>query len=774
MDQLNSPNLLSPLLNDEKALEQEFRSRKNEYNTKVVVASSVEELKNEGWLFDRKQSKRIRLKKIKPFDERLENKFWCLLQKLGFEEMNEGRSFKITFDRPAGGTGTKQIDVFAKDDSAVIVAECKASEKIQKRSLQKDIEEFANLQKPIANSIRKFYGNGFKPKILWLFVTENIVWRYTDIERANGENIKRITEREYRYFNQIADHLKHSGRYQFLAEFFANQKIPELEGRKIPAIRGKLGGRTMYTFVSTPRQLLRISFVNHRSLKDPEGVPAYQRLVQKNRMKAIGKYIDNGGFFPNNILINFNNKVQFEATQKDEEAGVHFGTLYFPNKYKSAWVIDGQHRLYGFSAADSTKLDQNVIVTAFEQMPHEEEAKLFVTINHEQKSVQRTLLDDLKGELEWGSQIPTKRIGAISSRLIDTLNEDLGGPLYSRVTAQGIKTTKTTCLTLPSLMDGLRHSALVGKATMKKKAYDRGPLCDVDDEKTLQRARAGLNQYFTIIREANIERWDDGPQRCLCTNAGIQAFMRLLGSLIEHYQNETGNDPKELEVDQLLLDIQLYLEPVLKFIEEATEEDFLSQFRVIYGTGGPREYYFKLCRLVRQNDLSFKPEGYLDWEEGQSEENITKADKQIQEINTLVVEYVFDKFKNLYGEEDNAYWEKGVSDKDMKSSAYRKSLEYPSEERGGLENYLEFLDIRKIVEKKENWPKFKSGLNLPQEEEKGNAKNLNWMDKINELRRIQAHKTNDRNYKPEDFEFINWVHTELSLKIKLDREQEND
>ena len=39
------------------------------------------------------------------------------------------------------------------------------------------------------------------------------------------------------------------------------------------------------------------------------------------------------------------------------------------------------------------------MVVAFERLDKPEEANLFVTINHEQKSVPKTLLDDLEGEL---------------------------------------------------------------------------------------------------------------------------------------------------------------------------------------------------------------------------------------------------------------------------------------------------------------------------------------------------------------------------------------
>jgi hypothetical protein len=70
-------------------------------------------------------------------------------------------------------------------------------------------------------------------------------------------------------------------------------------------------------------------------------------------------------------------------------------------------------------------------------VPKAEEANLFVTINYEQKSVPKHLLDDLEGELKWGSEIPSERIGAIGAR-INCLNTDVGEPFYNRIAQQGM------------------------------------------------------------------------------------------------------------------------------------------------------------------------------------------------------------------------------------------------------------------------------------------------------------------------------------------------
>ena len=523
MQKKNEPlEFFGPLLTDPSKIKREAVRRRKLFDEKAISSDQILQHESEGWQVDKRLKQAIRLRRPKAIDERLENRFWMLLARLGYPEINAGRKFTVLIDRKDAEPLRKQVDVFAKDDETVIVAECKASATFSKRSLQKDIEEFANLKKPIASAIRRHYGEDKRLKIIWLFVTENIIWSTPDKQRASGEQIRIITEREHRYYARVAEHLGKAARYQFLAEFLKDQLIPELSGKTVSAIRGKLGGKPFYCFVTTPRDLLKISFVNHRSLNDPEGAPTYQRLVSRTRMRDIGEFIKAGGYFPNNILINFMRNVRFEKAAVDENAGgVQFGRLHLPDRYRSAWIIDGQHRLYGFAPIDDKYLNQNVIVVAFEFLSKTEEANLFVTINHEQKSVPKHLLDDLEGELKWGSEIPSERIGSISARLINVLNTDMGEPFYNRITQQGMPPTNRTNLTIPALKDALRRSGLLGKAMLNNKVYDHGPLCGRTDLETLDRARSALNGFFSLVRNANMNEWDSGRDGFLCINRAV-------------------------------------------------------------------------------------------------------------------------------------------------------------------------------------------------------------------------------------------------------------
>lgn len=756
---------LNTMTIDSGKLSREAAKRRKPFQELSLAKSIVPEYVSDGWEIQKELKITTRVRKPFSHDEKLENRVWHLLFLLGYPEISTGRNFQVKIHRKGADLYKKQVDVLAKDDETVIVTECKSSEKISRRSLQKDIEEFSSLKGPISNAIKKHYGRDFKPKIIWLFVTNNIVWSEPDKQRAAGANIHIVTEKELRYYLQIADHLRSAARFQFLAEFLKNQQIPEMTNVKVPAVRGKLGGKVFYSFVSTPKQMLKIAFVNHRSLNDPGGAPAYQRLVGRTRLRQISRFIHGGGFFPTNILVNFTSKCRFEHVAKDEDTNVVFGNLYLPDRYRSAWIIDGQHRLYGYAPLAEKYLTQNIMVVAFEGLKKEEEANLFVTINHEQKSVPKTLLDDLEGELKWGSDRPAERIGAISARLIGLLNNDIGEPLYGRVTQQGIPPTEKTCLTVPALKDGLRRSGLVGEAILKKKEYSPGPLCDTTDLGTLQRARATLNGYFQNLATANPQQWEAGREGFLCTNVALQAYLKLFNDMIGYMEANKGFSARDLEPNDLLSEIEEYMDPILSWLSQASAVQMEKRFKVQYGSGGPTEYFFRLCEMIQKKFSDFKPDGIEEWTAEQSEELVADADRKLKELNIQVQKTIFEIFRRRYGSEGDAYWNKGVVDKKIKMRAYEKSLDDDDDVRLPLENHLDFIEYKKIVENKAHWPIFKPVFDIPEPGEKGYTKNVRWMERVNELRRIPSHATEKRHYKVSDFDYIDYIYQEFMTRL---------
>jgi DGQHR domain-containing protein len=87
-----------------------------------------------------------------------------------------------------------------------------------------------------------------------------------------------------------------------------------------------------------------------------DDLETYQRMVKPTRLAAIGRYIDEGGTFPTNIVINFKREnLRFDPREKFGDTAT--GILSLPGQYGSAWVVDGQHRLYGYAYA--TREDQS-------------------------------------------------------------------------------------------------------------------------------------------------------------------------------------------------------------------------------------------------------------------------------------------------------------------------------------------------------------------------------------------------------------------------------
>ncbi len=265
-------NFLSPLLSAPKELVSEYRKRKKRYEIKGVHPADVAVEAVKGWEEHRSGKRVIRLRRLKSHDKWLEDRVWCLFCSMGYQIMS-GTNFKINFCRADGSVGKKQVDVYAEDNETVLVIECKSREERGRRTFQKDIQETISLQSYIRTAIHSRFLHKAKPKLIWIYVTSNTIWSVPDIERAEDGKIEIITENELQYFETFVKHMGPAAKYQILGEFLKGQKVPGLANVKLPAIRGEIGGEKFYSFVSTPRNLLKIAFINHQALNHPDGRP---------------------------------------------------------------------------------------------------------------------------------------------------------------------------------------------------------------------------------------------------------------------------------------------------------------------------------------------------------------------------------------------------------------------------------------------------------------------------------------------------------------------
>jgi hypothetical protein len=89
----------------------------------------------------------------------------------------------------------------------------------------------------------------------------------------------------------------------------------------------------------------------------------------------------------------------------------------------------------------------------------------------------------------------------------------------------------------------------------------------------------------------------------------------------------------------------------------------------------------------------------------------------------------------------------------------------PPDQQKDPEVYLDFIELKKIVEQKDNWPLFGGIVNIQlPDEKKGKAKYLDWFDRINQIRRIFAHNYG-RKLNEEDAETLAFVEETLRERL---------
>ena len=172
------------------------------------------------------------------------------------------------------------------------------------------------------------------------------------------------------------------------------------------------GAHRFYSLTLPTDLLARTCFVTTRE-DDPE--LGFQRMLDKKRAQAIADYIDTGlGTIPNAIVLS----AQPNARLRDIGKGK---TIEFAADKKAFLIIDGQHRVFGFSLAKKTL---RVPVVIYNGLSKKDESRLFIDINTKQKPVPPELLLDIKRLAEYESDVES-----FCSDLFDRFATETASPL---------------------------------------------------------------------------------------------------------------------------------------------------------------------------------------------------------------------------------------------------------------------------------------------------------------------------------------------------------
>jgi DNA sulfur modification protein DndB len=500
---------------------------------------------------------------------------------------------KLEFEYPDGAKDNFiingiQVDACAGHEDTLLIIECTRAEELKGKSLRDKIKEIRSS----ANTWEK----GFKSHptykrykyYKYILAINNIEKRDVDIDFANSEKpqIYIWDDNFIDYYKDLHSKIKQYAKFNLLGEIHVRPAAQNTIS--VPAFLTTIGKTRMYAFMIDPRELLEVSYVARREVR---GERYYQRLVKKERLAQITKYINEGNILPNNLIIAFGEYlrkyIKFHILSQNfigkctSALNVSYGILEFPRDYRSCWIIDGQHRLYAF--VNSKNYLINMPVIAFENIDLVQQCKFFLDINKNQKPVPPDLVWDLNGDMVFPEE------DGIISRVVKALNEDRGAIYHKiHIPSKGLKSKGL--LKIAGICLSLKRMRLARENTVSKTA---NPLYDQDPEKLTKKIYVELNRYFTHVQSILAEDWEKGKNGFVLHDSGIAIMLRLFERIISRHVF------KGLPAEA---DYVKYLSPLNKLFQERyNDKDKLKDLKLRITSEGGRDKVIKeICLYIQQ------------------------------------------------------------------------------------------------------------------------------------------------------------------------------
>jgi len=717
----------------QKEISKLLKQKKSDEITENVNPSEVDRYISEGWKLSKEFKNSIRMSKPKNTDLALEDEVWSLFALMGYKFLNRDRNFNLPYDKN-NPTQTKQIDVFAKDDETILIVECKSSETNRRGDFKKELEGYIGIIEGLRKSIQALFPKT-KYKFKFILATKNLSISEDDSKRLEKLKGVHLNEENIDYFFQLYSQLGVASRYQFLGNIFEGQEIPEMEN-KIPAVRGKMGGHTYYSFATEPENLLKIGYVLHRNKANVNMMPTYQRLIKKSRLKSVNEFIENGGYFPNSIVISIDAKnCHFDPANTQVASTISdVGILHLPKKYKSAYIIDGQHRLYGYSNSEY-KNKNTIPVVAFINLSRDEQVQLFMQINENQKAVSKDLRNTLNADLLWTSDNYLEQIKALCSRISIYLGEDRNSPLFNKISIGEDKKTITT----QAIENALRKSKFLGKVS-KNKIEEIGLIYNGDLDFAYDKLKEYLTKGFDYLSTNIKDEWEKESDGVILINRGIYGFILLLSDILFFLNDTKTIDSQKTAVNKILLEAKTYIDPIINFIKDLNIEE-REELKKAYGAGGENKYWRTFQKVVRETHKNFNPEGLDEFIAKQEKQNNDRAFAIIRDIETFFNQDFKSKLEDKFGK---MWFKKGVPPQigdDAVALATKKNRDIENED-DEVEPWdcINIIAYRSIAVK--NWQDiFEKDYTKPNEEKisGGKEEKTKWMVKLEFLRNQNVH-----------------------------------
>ncbi len=718
---------------------------------------------------------KTRLRRQKSHDTQFEDDVWCQLYNLGYRHLNIDRNLKLPFGPDP--KQRKQIDIVAINDDTVLLVECKSSStSVKAPSYKTEFEALPQRLHGFTKSLDQLLGKGRRVK--YIFATRNIRLSrdHDDAKRLHELGGFLLNDNGFDYVASLIKHYRGAAHYQFLGMLYKGQSINK-DRIEVPAIEGRMGTKTYYMFSIEPHLLLKLGFVLHRTRANEAEMPTYQRLLVPSRLSGITKFIDKGGYFPNSAILNFseNSKIEFQAHARLADSASRTGVLKIPNSYAIAYIIDGQHRIYGY--ANSPFKDTNTIpVVAFLGLTPSEQLELFMDINQNQKAVSPTLRITLEEDLYWNAPRLDSRMKALRSSIIRKLGGDQSGPLFGRISLGEDRAE----LQAKPFADALLRSGLLPEAIGNRLVEDPPgtSLYDVSNtahgaEMATARARVThlLNACYDLCEELTKE--DKGIlSTYIISNRGTFAFVSLIGSLHAFECGSGRISIKSTNKDRFDA-VQKYLRVLIDALRSMNEDESERLLGKL-GSGAEIIWLRTFQLAVSKRFPAYDPPELQDWKERQDKAVQDRGRELGTKIERHLKNFIIAQLKALFGEnwdiEIGAIQrECEVRAKEQVEKNYKEGLgrqDIPWTDQFFISDYKTIIErywARKPDDASDHFETFEQHFSIDIGQGfNSKADRIRWLSLFNSLRNLWAHEgTKEKGLNQHEVDFLQKIHDHL-------------
>jgi DNA sulfur modification protein DndB len=417
---------------------------------------------------------------------------------------------------------------------------------------------------------------------------------------------------------------------------------------------------------------------------------AYQRFLDKNRLFKIAKYLEDGKSFKNSIVLALDSSAKFSAKKVRwghvPTFGSQIGVLKIPRQYASAWVIDGQHRLYGFARAEHDLHGSLLSVIALQTRSRTEEAETFVDINKNQKPVDPNLLWALFGVL-----YPHETRGVISD-LVRQLATEKRSTLHNKIYVPGeSKHPRREYRIFHSNLCETIADHLIAGRPKGFPLVSAETLYDPKRAEVLKRALTTISSYLRFICDtAEKTGTKDWIRRFFFTNNGLNVMIRVLVHILKYTDGKF--DRKEIG--------DLFGASLSEFL--LSREGDIDHLRRQTSSEGIRESVaYGFVRTIARSVKGFA-EGYLrEHQEDRENQEPYRLMRRVEEsLRESIADCLSAVTKNWWKERiPQDVREKAQERKDLDESPWpwMEGKQYPAH------FYMNFSEYSKVISKRDNW-----------------------------------------------------------------------